>query len=149
MRDCEARVRSLSEEVRWLRFAVDGARARNAALKAKLAKRIAEKNTLSKPIAGVQLRTALRRSRRQKETIKSQCLEIRRLRRAVRASERVQIQARKLHAARVAVSKSLSEQVAALRRALRRSRRQKATIKLLHRENAPAAQGREDIAEPD
>ena len=92
LRDCEARARSLSEEVRWLRFAVDGAKARNAALKAKLAKRIAEKNTLSKPIAGVQLRTALRRSRRQKETIKSQSLEIRRLRRAVRASERLKLQ---------------------------------------------------------
>ena len=136
LRDCEARARSLSEEVRWLRFAVDGAEARNGALKAKLAKRIAEKNTLSKPIAGVQLRTALRRSRRQKEAIKSQSLEIRRLRRAVRASERLQIQVRKLHAARIGVSKSLSDQVAALRKALRRSRRQKATLQLLRKENA-------------
>ena len=50
LRDCEARACSLSEEVRWLRFAVDGAQARNAALKVKLAKRIAEKNTLSKAL---------------------------------------------------------------------------------------------------
>ena len=49
LRDCGARARSLSEEVRWLRFAVDGAQAQNAALKAKLAKRIAEKNTPSRP----------------------------------------------------------------------------------------------------
>ena len=53
LRDCGARARSLSEEVRWLRFAVDGAQAQNAALKAKLATRIAEKNTRSRPIAGV------------------------------------------------------------------------------------------------
>ena len=141
MRDCGARARSLSEEVRWLRFAVDGAQAQNAALKAKLAKRIAEKNTPSRPIAGVQLRTALRRSRRQKETIKSQSLEIRRLRRAVRASERLELQVPKLRAARTAVSKSLSDQVAALRRALRRSRRQKATIKSLREDNARLRRG--------
>ena len=141
LRDCGARARSLSEEVRWLRFAVDGAQAQNAALKAKLAKRIAEKNTPSRPIAGVQLRTALRRSRRQKETIKSQSLEIRRLRRAVRASERLKLQVPKLRAARTAVSKSLSDQVAALRRALRRSRRQKATIKSLREDNARLRRG--------
>ena len=141
LRDCGARARSLSEEVRWLRFAVDGAQAQNAALKTKLAKRIAEKNTPSRPIAGVQLRTALRRSRRQKETIKSQSLEIRRLRRAVRASERLELQVPKLRAARTAVSKSLSDQVAALRRALRRSRRQKATIKSLREDNARLRRG--------
>ena len=104
MRDCGARARSLSEEVRWLRFAVDGAQAQNAALKAKLAKRIAEKNTPSRPIAGVQLRTALRRSRRQKETIKSQSLEIRRLRRAVRVGSSSRF---KLRAARTAVEVSV------------------------------------------
>ena len=141
LRDCGARARSLSEEVRWLRFAVDGAQAQNAALKAKLAKRIAEKNTLSRPIAGVQLRTALRRSRRQKETIKSQSLEIRHLRRAVRASQRLELQVPKLRAARTAVSKSLSDQTAALRKELRRARRQKATIKSLREDNARLRRG--------
>ena len=136
LRESEARARSLSEEVRWLRFAVDGAEARNGALKAKLAKRIAEKNTLSKPIAGVQLRTALRRSRRQKETIKSQSLEIRRLRRAVAgvgATPDPGSQTSRGSDRGIEVS---VDQVAALRKALRRSRLQKATIQLLRKENA-------------
>ena len=142
LRDCGARARSLSEEVRWLRFAVDGAQAQNAALKAKLAKRIAEKNTPSRPIAGVQLRTALRRSRRQKETIQVPVPgDPPSAQRRCGASERLKLQVPKLRAARTAVSKSLSDQVAALRRALRRSRRQKATIKSLREDNARLRRG--------
>ena len=87
LRDQSDRVRSLSEEVFWLRIALDGAKAGKEAMKAKLAKLLAERKTLSRPIAGPQLRAALRRSWHQKQTIKSQSKEIRRLRTAVRASE--------------------------------------------------------------
>ena len=80
LRDQSDRVRSLSEEVFWLRIALDGAKAGKEAMKAKLAKLLAEKKTLSRPIAGPQLRAALRRSWHQKQTIKSQSKEIRRLR---------------------------------------------------------------------
>ena len=87
LREQSDRVRSLSDEVFWLRLTLDGAKAGEEAMKAKLAKLLAEKKTLSRPIAGPQLRAALRRSWRQKQTIKSQSKEIRRLRRAVRTLE--------------------------------------------------------------
>ena len=86
-RDQADRVRSLTDEAFWLRLALEGAQARKRALQAKLAKLLTERKTLSKPIAGPQLRAALRRSRHQKKTIQSQSKEIRRLRGAVRASE--------------------------------------------------------------
>ena len=131
LRDQSDRVRSLSEEVFWLRIALDGVKAGKEALKAKLAKLLAEKKTLSKPIAGPQLRAALRRSWHQKQTIKSQSKEIRRLRRAVRASEAVKAQAARHRTARETLTKALSDKTTELRVALRRSRRQKNTIRSL------------------
>ena len=136
LRDQSDRVRSLSEEVFWLRLALDGARAGKAAMKAKLGKLLAEKKTLSRPIAGPQLRAALRRSWQQKQTIRSQSREIRRLRRTVRASAAARAQAARHRAARETLTRALSNRTTELRVALRRSRRQKATIKLLARKNA-------------
>ena len=82
------------------------------------------------------LRAAFRRSREQKKTIASQSKEIRRLRRIVRASktrnETLEGRVVKLHAVR----ETLSDVDADLRKALRRSRRQKTTIKSLSREKA-------------
>ena len=106
-----------------------------------------------------QLRTALGRSRRQKATIKSFGKENARLRRTVRKLETrqasLEVQPAKLRAIRKALeselaglrairktlSKALSIADAELRRALRRSRRQKATIKSLSRENARLRKG--------
>ena len=136
LRDQSDRVRSLSDEVFWLRIALDGAKAGKAAMKTKLAKLLAEKKTLSGPIAGPQLRAALARSWRQKQTIKSQSREIRRLRRAMRASEAVKARDARHRAARETLTRALSNRTTELRVALRRSRRQKAAIKLLSRKNA-------------
>ena len=68
LRDRSDRVRSLSEEVFWLRIALDGAKAGREALKARLVELRAVGATLSKLPSdeAAQLRTALRRSRRQK-----------------------------------------------------------------------------------
>ena len=136
LRDQSDRVRSLSDEVFGLRIALDVAKAGKAAMKAKFAKLLAKKKTQSGPIAGPQLRAALRRSWRQKETIRSQSREIRRLRRAIRASEAAKAQAARHRAARETLARALSNRTTELRVALRRSRRQKATIKLLSRKNA-------------
>ena len=54
-RDQADRVRSLTDEVFWLRLSLEGAQARKRALQAKLAKLLTERKTLSKPIAGPQL----------------------------------------------------------------------------------------------
>ena len=78
-----------------------------------------------------QLRAALRRSWRQKQTIKSQSKEIRRLRRAVRTLEAVKAQTARHRAARETLTKALSDRTTELRVALRRSRRQKNTIRSL------------------
>ena len=101
-----------------------------------------------------QLRATLRRSRRQKTTLNARRKENARLHRTVRKLETrkaaLEVQPAKLRAIRKALeselaglravrkmlSKSLSVADADLRRALRRSRRQKATIKSLSRENA-------------
>ena len=131
LREQSDRVRSLSDEVFWLRLALDGAKAGKEAMKAKLAKLLAEKKTLSRPIAGPQLRAALRRSWHQKQTIKSQSKEIRRLRRAVRTLEAVKAQTARHRAARETLTKALSDRTTELRVALRRSRRQKNTIRSL------------------
>ena len=122
------------------------------------ARRKALKPNKKKPGAA-SLRTALRRSRRQKATITSFGKENARLRRTVRKLERrqasLEVQPAKLRAIRKALeselaglsavrktlSKSLSIADAELRRALRRSRRQKATIKSLSRENARLRKG--------
>ena len=106
-----------------------------------------------------QLRAALQRSRRQKTTLNALRKENARLHRTVRKLETrkaaLEVQPAKLRAIRKALeselaglravgktlSKSLSVADADLRRALRRSRRQKATIKSLSRENARLRKG--------
>ena len=142
LRDQSDRVRSLTEEVFWLRIALDGAKAGKETLKARLVKLRAVGATLSKLPSdeAAHLRAALRRSRRQKTTINVLSKENARLRRAVKGSrtrrEASDAQLAKLRATGKSLSKSLRGADAELRRALRRSRRQKATIKSLSRENA-------------
>ena len=139
-------IKSQAKEIRRLRGAVRASEAKKGILTAKLAKLITAGKTHSKPIAGPQLRVALTRSRRQKQTIKSQSREIRRLRRAVRASEVAKAQAARHRAARETLTRALSSRTTELRVALRRSRRQKNTIRALLkglrrlRKNAKASQ---------
>ena len=159
--DAEARARSLSDEVFWLRQALEVSKAGKEKLKARLAKLRAAGATLSKLPSdeAAQLRAALRRSRRQKTTIEALRKDNGRLRRTMRKLETrkaaLAVQPAKLRAIRKALeselaglravrktlSKSLSVAGADLRRALRRSRRQKATIKSLSRENARLRKG--------
>ena len=154
--DSEARARSLSDEVFWLRYALEVSKAGKEKLKARLVKLRAAGATLSKLPCdeASQLRATLRRSRRQKTTLNARRKENARLHRTVRKLETrkaaLEVQPAKLRAIRKALeselaglravrktlSKSLSVADADLRRALRRSRRQKATIKSLSRENA-------------
>ena len=147
LRDCEARVRSLSDEAYRLRHALEVSEAGKDKLKARLAKLRAAGATLSKlPFdEAVYLRNVLRRSRRQKTTIGRLHKENARLRRTVKAAKtgRVASEARlaKLRTARKTLSASLSGMDAELRRVLRRSRRQKATIKSLSRDNARLRKG--------
>jgi len=84
LRDQRETVRSLSEEAYRLRTSLAASGTENGRLKARLAKLIAQRNTFSKPIAGVQLRWALGRSRRQKQSIKSLSRENARLRRTAK-----------------------------------------------------------------
>ena len=159
--DAEARARSLSDEVFWLRHALEVSKAGKEKLKARLAKLRAAGATLSKLPSdeAAQLRAALRLSRRQKTTIEALRKDNGRLRRTMRKLETrkaaLEVQPAKLRAIRKALeselaglravrktlSKSLSVADADLRRALRRSRRQKATIKSLSRENARLRKG--------
>ena len=159
--DSEARARSLSDEVFWLRHALEVSKAGKEKLKARLAKLRAAGATLSKLPSdeAAQLRAALRRSRRQKTTMNVLRKDNGRLRRTMRKLETrkaaLAVQPAKLRAIRKALeselaglravrktlSKSLSVADADLRRALRRSRRQKATIKSLSRENARLRKG--------
>ena len=159
--DSEARARSLSDEVFWLRHALEVSKAGKEKLKARLAKLRAAGATLSKLPSdeAAQLRAALRRSRRQKTTIEALRKGNARLRRTTRKLETrkaaLEVQPAKLRAigkaleaelaglraVRKTLSKSLSVADADLRRALRRSRRQKATIKSLSRENARLRKG--------
>ena len=161
LRDQKDAVKSLSGEGYRLRVALNVSEAQKDKLKARLTKLCATGATLSKLSSdeAAQLRTALRRSRRQKATITSFGKENARLRRTVRKLERrqasLEVQPAKLRAIRKALeselaglravrktlSKSLSIADAELRRALRRSRRQKATIKSLSRENARLHRG--------
>ena len=87
-----------------------------------------------------ELRTVLRRSRRQKTTITRLRKENARLRKAVKAAkagrEAAEARLTGLRTARKTLSKKLSGMDAELRRVLRRSRRQKSTIKSLAGENA-------------
>ena len=147
LRDCEARARSLSDEVYRLRFTLEVKEAEKGKLKARVVKLRAVGATLSKlPVdEAAHLRAALRRSRRQKTTIGRLRKDNARLRKAARTSktrrEASEARLAGLRAARKALSKSLSGADANLRRALRRSRRQKATIKSLSRENARLRKG--------
>ena len=126
MRDCEARVRSLSDEAYRLRHALEVSEAGKDKLKARLAKLRTTGATLSKlPFDEADhLRNVLRRSRRQKTTIGRLHKENARLRKA-----------------RKTLSASLSGMDAELRRVLRRSRRRKATIRSRSRENARLRKG--------
>ena len=157
--DQKETVRSLRTELRRLDKEV--VRRDKEKLKARLAKLRAAGATLSKLPSdeAAQLRAALRRSRRQKTTIEALRKGNGRLRRTVRKLETrkaaLAVQPAKLRAIRKALeselaglravrktlSKSLSVADADLRRALRRSRRQKATIKSLSRENARLRKG--------
>ena len=143
LRDQSDRVRSLSEEVFWLRIALDGAKAGKEALKARLVKLRAVGATLSKLPSdeAAQLRATLRRPRRQKTTINVLRKENARLYRSVQASKagREASEARlgRLRTVRKTLSTSLSSTDAELRKALRRSRHQKATLKSLSREKGP------------
>ena len=147
LRDCEARVRSLSDEAYRLRHALEVSEAGKDKLKARLVKLRATGATLSKlPFdEAVYLRNVLRRSRRQKTTIGRLHKENARLRRTVKVAKtgRVASEARlaKLRMARKTLSASLSGMDAELRRVLRRSRRQKATIQSLSRDNARLRKG--------
>ena len=89
LKDAEARARSLSDEVYWLRYALDASKAGKEKLKARIAKLRAAGATLSKlPFdEAAQLRTVLRRSRRQKTAIGRLRKENARLRRAVKAAK--------------------------------------------------------------
>ena len=132
LRDQRETVRSLSEEAYRLRTSLAASGTQNGRLRARLAKLIAQRNAFSKPIAGVQLRVALGRSRRQKQTITSQSKELRRLRRVLRASEArkgaLESGIARLRAVRETLATKLSDMDAELRVVLRRSRRQKQTI---------------------
>ena len=147
LRDCEARVRSLSDEAYRLRHALEVSEAGKDKLKARLAKLRTTGATLSKlPFDEADhLRNVLRRSRRQKTTIGRLHKENARLRKAVKAAKtgRAASEARlaRLRTARKTLSASLSGMDAELRRVLRRSRRRMATIRSLSCENARLRKG--------
>ena len=113
LRDQSDRVRSLSEEVFWLRIALDGAKARKEALKARLVELRAVGATLSKLPSdeAAHLRVALRRSRRQKTTINVLSKENARLRKRAKASrnriETLEVQLARLRATGAVLSKAL------------------------------------------
>ena len=87
--DSEARARSLSDEVFWLRHALEVSKAGKEKLKARLVKLRAAGATLSKLPSdeAAQLRATLRRSRRQKTTLNALRKENARLHRTVRKLE--------------------------------------------------------------
>ena len=142
LRDQKDKIRLLSEEAYRLRVALEVSEHAKEKLTARLAKLRALGATLSRlPFdEAAHLRNVLRRSRRQKTTIVRLRKENARLHKSVKAAKaaRAASQERlgKLRAVRKTLSTSLSAMDAELRRVLRRSRRQKATITLLSRENA-------------
>ena len=113
LRDQSDRVRSLSEEIFWLRIALDGAKAGKETLKARLVKLRAVGATLSKLPSdeAAHLRAALRRSRRQKATIRSLSRENARLRQRAKASrnriETLEVQLARLRATGAVLSRAL------------------------------------------
>ena len=137
-----AKVRAVTDENYWLRLALEGAQFTNKKLTARIAKLPAAGATLTKlPFdEAAHLRNVLRRSRRQKITIRRLHRENARLRRAVQAAragrEAAEAQLARLRTARKALSEKLSGMDAELRRVLRRSRRQKTAIKSLAGKNA-------------
>ena len=142
LRDTEARLRTASDENCRLRHALEASEHAKEKLKRRIVKLRAVGATLSKlPFdEAVHLRNVLRRSRRQKTTIRSLSRENARLRKAVKAAKTGRTSAEerlaKLRTVRKTLSTSLAGMDAELRKVLRRSRRQKTTIKSLSRENA-------------
>ena len=142
LRDQAETVRSLSAELDRARLSLEASKHERGKLTARLAKFRALGATLSRlPFdEAAHLRNVLRRSRRQKTTITRLRKENARLRRTVKAAkagrETAQARLAGLRATRKALSKKLSGMDAELRRVLRRSRRQKATITSLSRENS-------------
>ena len=143
LRDQKDTVKRLSEEAYRLRFALDVSEAAQGRLKARLLRATEAVRSKSPPRDPAELRAALRRSRRQKTTIRSLSKENARLHRAVRRSgTRKEVLEGRLAKLR-ATGKTLSGTVGDLRKALSRSRRQKTTIKSLSEENARL---REEVA---
>ena len=136
------RVRATTDENYWLRLALEGAQFTNKKLTARIAKLRAAGATLTKLSfdEAAHLRNVLRRSRRQKTTIRRLHRENARLRRAVQAAragrEAAEGRLARLRTARKALSEKLSGMDGELRRVLRRSRRQKTAIKSLVGKNA-------------
>ena len=134
LRDCEARVRSLSDEAYRLRHALEVSEAGKDKLKARLAKLRTTGATLSKlPFDEADhLRNVLRRSRRQKTTIGRLHKENARLRKAVKAAKtgRAASEARlaRLRTARKTLSASLSGMDARLRKGAKTSRNRIETL---------------------
>ena len=87
-RDAEARALRLSDENFWLRHALEVSEHGQKKLTARIAKLRAVRKTLSTSLSGMdlELRRALRRSRRQKSAIKSRSTENTRLRRHAKGS---------------------------------------------------------------
>ncbi len=111
--EVEARARSLSDQVFWLRHALEGSRAGQKRLTARIARLRAAGATQSKlPFdEAAHLRTVLKRSRRQKTTIERLRRENARLRKAVKGSrgriETLQAQLAKLRSTGAVLSKRL------------------------------------------
>ena len=111
--EVEARARSLSDQVFWLRHALDGSRAGQKKLTARIARLRAAGATQSKlPFdEAAHLRTVLKRLRRQKTTIERLRRENARLRKAVKGSrgriETLQAQLAKLRSTGAVLSKRL------------------------------------------
>ena len=167
--DAEARARSLSDEVFWLRHALEVSKAGKEKLKARLAKLRAAGATLSKLPSdeAAQLRAALRRSRRQKTTMNVLRKQNARLRRTVRKLETRESGAggsacqasRDQEGTRGRACRASSGQEDVVEVAVRcRRRSPQGSAKVAAPEGydqvavpgeRPPAQGREDVAEPD
>ena len=135
-------IKSLSNENARLRKRGKTSRSRIERLEDQLARLRTLRKTLSKSLSDIdaELRKALRRSRRQKATIKSLSRVNARLCKHGKTwrsrIERLEDQLARLRSVRKTLSKKLFGMDAELRKALRRSRRQKAAIKSLSRVNA-------------
>ena len=142
LRDQKETVRSLSAELYRVRVALKAAERAKEKLTARLARFRSLGATSSRlPFdEATHLRNVLRRSRCQKTTITRLRKENARLRRTVKSAktgrESAEARLAGLRSVRKTLSKKLFGMDAELRKALRRSRRQKATIKSLSRVNA-------------